>query len=76
MKLNFLKYQGTGNDFVMVDAWNDVMVLSNDQVGFLCDRRVCNPCFAGTDAVGVRLVRRGCGNSINLGIASELEKAL
>lgn len=52
MKLNFLKYQGTGNDFVMVDAWNDVMVLSNDQVAFLCDRRF------GVGADGLMIIRR------------------
>lgn len=41
MKLNFTKYQGTGNDFVMLDnlagEFND---LSIDQIQFLCDRKM------------------------------------
>ena len=40
MKLNFFKYQGTGNDFIMVD--NRISVLSKNDtnlVKFLCDRR-------------------------------------
>ncbi|WP_324719489.1 diaminopimelate epimerase [Salinimicrobium sp. HB62] len=40
MKLNFFKYQGTGNDFIMVD--NRTSVLSKNDtnlIRFLCDRR-------------------------------------
>ncbi len=40
MTIQFHKYQGTGNDFIILDnrdgIYND---LSNDQVKFLCDRR-------------------------------------
>ena len=40
MKLSFYKYQGTGNDFIMVD--NRISVLSKNDtnlIRFLCDRR-------------------------------------
>ncbi|WP_029034685.1 diaminopimelate epimerase [Salinimicrobium terrae] len=40
MKLNFFKYQGTGNDFIMVD--NRTSVLSKNDttlINFLCDRK-------------------------------------
>jgi diaminopimelate epimerase len=40
MKLNFFKYQGTGNDFVILDNRNhEYDALTNEQVKFLCDRR-------------------------------------
>lgn len=41
MKLNFDKYQGTGNDFVMIDNMqNDLpRALSADEVNQICDRR-------------------------------------
>lgn len=52
MKLNFLKYQGTGNDFVMVDAWNETVNLSLEQIRFLCDRRF------GIGADGLMIIRR------------------
>lgn len=41
MEVTFFKYQGTGNDFIMLDNiagnYND---LSVDQIRFLCDRRL------------------------------------
>ena len=41
MKIHFTKYQGTGNDFVMLDnldgAYND---LSIESIQFLCDRKL------------------------------------
>lgn len=52
MKLNFLKYQGTGNDFVMVDAWTEPVDLSTEQIRFLCDRRF------GIGADGLMIIRR------------------
>ncbi|MBN8790178.1 MAG: diaminopimelate epimerase, partial [Terrimonas sp.] len=40
MDINFYKYQGTGNDFVILDNrahhYNE---LTNEQVKFLCDRK-------------------------------------
>ncbi len=41
MKINFVKYQGTGNDFVMLDNMSgEYDSLSIDQIQFLCDRKL------------------------------------
>lgn len=40
MTLNFFKYQGTGNDFVILNNLsNQITDLSTEQIKFLCDRR-------------------------------------
>ena len=39
MGLTFYKYQGTGNDFVIIDNRIGNIVLTNEQVKHLCDRR-------------------------------------
>jgi len=39
MKLIFYKYQGTGNDFIIIDNRNNNIELSKEQVNKLCDRR-------------------------------------
>jgi len=40
MKLHFYKYQGTGNDFIILDNRNwSYTALTMDRVKFLCDRR-------------------------------------
>jgi diaminopimelate epimerase len=39
MKLIFYKYQGTGNDFIIIDNRNNNIGLSKEQVNKLCDRR-------------------------------------
>lgn len=39
MHLSFYKYQGTGNDFILVDNRLNEITLTNEQVKFLCDRR-------------------------------------
>ena len=39
MELTFFKYQGTGNDFVIIDNRNGEVDLSVEQVKHLCDRK-------------------------------------
>ena len=40
MKLEFYKYQGTGNDFIMIDNRQDVLSKNNTNlISFLCDRK-------------------------------------
>ncbi|MBA3663756.1 MAG: diaminopimelate epimerase [Bacteroidetes bacterium] len=39
MQLNFYKYQGTGNDFILVDNRQHSITLTPEQINFLCDRR-------------------------------------
>ena len=38
-KLNFYKYHGAGNDFIIIDARKNAPELTQDLVSFLCDRR-------------------------------------
>lgn len=39
MRLNFVKMQGLGNDFVMINAMQQPIILSNPQLRHLADRR-------------------------------------
>lgn len=39
MEISFYKYQGTGNDFVLIDNRSKSLSLTNEQVAFLCHRR-------------------------------------
>lgn len=39
MNYSFYKYQGTGNDFIIMDNRDGVIQLTTEQVTFLCDRR-------------------------------------
>src|SRR5947208_519101 len=40
MKISFSKYQGTGNDFILLDNRNkEYSSLNEAQIKFLCDRR-------------------------------------
>ncbi len=56
MKLNFFKYQGTGNDFVILDnRHHEYDNISNKQVKLLCDRRF------GIGADGLMLLNNADG---------------
>jgi len=39
MDIQFSKYQGTGNDFVIIDNREGNIALSQSQIAFICDRR-------------------------------------
>ena len=39
MNINFSKYQGTGNDFVVIDNRKGDVLLTTNQIAFICDRR-------------------------------------
>lgn len=39
MQLSFYKYQGTGNDFILIDNRSNQISLTTEQVRFLCHRR-------------------------------------
>lgn len=38
MKIHFYKYQATGNDFVIIDAREENIILSEENIKFLCHR--------------------------------------
>lgn len=40
MKISFIKYHGTGNDFIMTDNRTKAFELSQSQIAFLCDRHL------------------------------------
>lgn len=39
MRLAFQKYQGTGNDFIILDGFRSLFIPSRQQISHLCDRR-------------------------------------
>lgn len=39
MKIEFAKYQGTGNDFILIDNRDGSLALSTEQIEKLCDRK-------------------------------------
>src|SRR4051812_29521140 len=39
MQIQFYKYQGTGNDFILIDNRAAAVTLTNEQVKHLCNRR-------------------------------------
>lgn len=50
MDLEFLKYQASGNDFIMIDGRNDIK-LNPEQIKFLCDRHF------GIGSDGILIIR-------------------
>lgn len=55
MMLSFFKYQGTGNDFVILDNRSQQVVLSQQEIAFLCHRRL------GIGADGLMLLQEKPG---------------
>lgn len=47
----FFKYQGTGNDFIIINDWEDKISLSCEEIVFICDRHF------GIGADGLILVK-------------------
>lgn len=52
MKIEFHKYQGTGNDFIILDNREDKWQLTKNQIAHLCDRRF------GVGADGLMLLEK------------------
>lgn len=55
MQLHFYKYQGTGNDFILLDNRTKVIELNKEQIALLCDRRF------GIGADGLMLLENANG---------------
>lgn len=55
MFLHFYKYQGTGNDFILLDNRDNTISLSLQQIAFLCDRKF------GIGADGLMLLEKADG---------------
>lgn len=55
MKIFFSKYQGTGNDFILIDGRKVLPELSSDQIKKLCDRRF------GVGADGLMILKEKAG---------------
>ena len=60
MDIQFSKYQGTGNDFVIIDNRNGSVSLSNAQIAFLCDRKF------GVGADGLILLGTAAGYDFSM----------
>ena len=61
MELNFYKYQGAGNDFILVDDRSEQFDLNNHEgIHFLCDRRF------GVGADGLMLLRNSKENDFEM----------
>lgn len=51
MTINFSKYHGTGNDFIIINDTQDTIILDTIQIKFLCDRKF------GIGADGLMLIK-------------------
>ena len=60
MKIHFLKYQATGNDFVLIDNRSGKYSFSSDQIKAICDRRF------GVGADGLMLIENHPSANFNL----------
>jgi diaminopimelate epimerase len=60
VKLHFVKYQATGNDFVLVDNRNGNISLTIDQVKKICDRKF------GVGADGLMMIEKHSSLDFNL----------
>lgn len=60
MDIQFSKYQGTGNDFVIIDNRDGSLSLSQQQIAFLCDRRF------GVGADGLMLLGTATGYDFSM----------
>ena len=60
MKIRFVKYQATGNDFVIIDNRSGKFAFNTDQIQAICDRRF------GVGADGLMLIEPGNQLDFNL----------
>jgi diaminopimelate epimerase len=56
----FWKYQGTGNDFILIDNWSGEIQLQSQQIQFMCDRKF------GIGADGVILIEKDAQADFNM----------
>ena len=60
MTINFFKYQGTGNDFIIIDNRENKISLNEFQIKYLCDRRF------GIGADGLMLLKNHANLDFNM----------
>ena len=60
MKINFVKYHGAGNDFILIDNRESIIELSKKQIAFLCQRHF------GIGADGLMLLEKHGKHDFNM----------